>query len=192
MGIHPSTSLGQAGTWYSHIPMNAGLKYLIGWTAVFLFRLIPFRPPNFEPMLATVMPFSKRFGVAGSFLFGFLGIVLFDAITSGWGSWTWATALCYGLLGVAAHYYFRNRDASVKNFLVFGIPATILYDAVTMFIAPIFNGQPLAVALVGQIPFTLMHVLGTAVFATLLSPALYRWVVQNESFEFARLKALLS
>jgi len=192
MGIHPSTSLGQAGTWYSHIPMNAGLKYLIGWTAVFLFRLIPFRPPNFEPMLATVMPFSKRFGVAGSFLFGFLGIVLYDAITSGWGSWTWATALCYGLLGVAAHYYFRNRDASVKNFLVFGIPATILYDAVTMFIAPIFNGQPLAVALVGQIPFTLMHVLGTAVFATLLSPALYRWVVQNESFEFARLKALLS
>ena len=146
MGIHPSTSLGQAGTWYSHIPMNAGLKYLIGWTAVFLFRLIPFRPPNFEPMLATVMPFSKRFGVAGSFLFGFLGIVLYDAITSGWGSWTWATALCYGLLGVAAHYYFRNRDASVKNFLVFGIPATILYDAVTMFIAPIFNGQPLTSA----------------------------------------------
>ena len=172
--------------------MSAGLKYLIGWTAVFLFRLIPFRPPNFEPMLATVMPFSKRFGVVGSFLFGFLGIVLYDAITSGWGSWTWATALCYGLLGVAAHYYFRNRDASVKNFLVFGIPATILYDAVTMFIAPIFNGQPLAVALAGQIPFTLMHVLGTAVFATLLSPALYRWVVQNESFEFARLKALLS
>lgn len=165
--------------------MNASLKFVIGWTAVFLFRLIPFRPPNFEPMLAVVMPFSKRFGVAGSFLFGFLGIVLYDAVTSGWGSWTWVTAICYGLLGVGAHYFFKNRDASVKNFLIFGIHATVAYDAVTMMIGPIFSAQPLAVALTGQIPFTLMHLLGTVVFSVLLSPALYHWVVQNEMFELS-------
>ncbi len=169
--------------------MNASLKFLIGWTAVFLFRLIPFRPPNFEPMLATVMPFSKRYGVVGSFLFGFLGIVLYDAVTSGWGNWTWVTGLCYGLLGVGAHFFFKNRSASVRNFLVFGIPGTILYDAVTMLIGPVFHSQSLAVALVGQIPFTLMHVLGTVVFATLLSPALYHWVVQNEEFTFVRIFA---
>lgn len=161
------------------------LKFAIGWGAVFLFRLIPFRPPNFEPMLATVMPFSKRFGIIGSFLFGFLGIVLYDAITSGWGSWTWVTAICYGLLGVGAHFFFKNREASVKNFLLFGIPATITYDAVTMMIGPLFMHQPFIVALVGQISFTLMHVLGTVVFSVLLSPALYRWVVQNERFEFS-------
>ncbi|MBI2613111.1 ECF transporter S component [Candidatus Kaiserbacteria bacterium] len=165
--------------------MNGAFKFIIGWTAVFLFRLIPFRPPNFEPMLATVMPFSKRYGLAGSFLFGFLGIVLYDAVTSGWGSWTWVTAVCYGLLGVGAHYFFKNRAASVKNFLVFGVPATVAYDAVTMLIGPVFNNQSLAAALLGQIPFTLMHVLGTIVFATLLSPALYRWVIQNESLEFS-------
>ena len=159
------------------------LKFLIGWTAVFLFRLIPFRPPNFEPMLATVMPFSKRYGIVGSFLFGFLGIVAFDAITSGWGSWTWVTAFCYGALGIGAHLFFKNRKASIGNFLAFGISGTIFYDAVTMFIGPVFNGQSLAVAVVGQIPFTLMHLLGTVVFATLLSPALYRWVVQNEVIE---------
>lgn len=166
--------------------MSGALKFLIGWTAVFLFRLIPFRPPNFEPMLATVMPFSKRYGLTGSFLFGFLGIVLYDAVTSGWGSWTWVTAICYGLLGVGAHYFFKNRAASVKNFLIFGVPGTVAYDAVTMMIGPVFNAQPIAVAFVGQIPFTLMHVLGTVVFATLLSPVLYRWVIQNESFEFSR------
>ena len=164
------------------------LKFVIGWTAVFLFRLIPFRPPNFEPMLATVMPFSKRYGLLGSFLFGFLGIVLYDAITSGWGSWTWVTALCYGSLGVGSYYFFKKRDASVKNFLLFGIPATILYDAITMLIGPIFNDQPLALALVGQIPFTLMHVLGTAVFAIVLSPAIYYWIVKNESLEFHLLR----
>ena len=161
------------------------IKFIIGWAAVFLFRLIPFRPPNFEPMLATVMPFSKRYGLLGSFLFGFLGIVLYDAVTSGWGSWTWATATCYGGLGIASYYFFKNREASVKNFLLFGIPATVAYDAVTMLIGPIFSGQPLVVALVGQIPFTLMHVLGTIVFAVVLSPILYRWVVKNESLEFS-------
>lgn len=161
------------------------LKFIIGWTAVFLFRLIPFRPPNFEPMLATVMPFSKRYGVLGSFSFGFFGIVLYDAITSGWGIWTLVTAICYGLLGLGAHYFFKHREPTAINFVLFGVPATLLYDAVTMMIGPIFNSQSFAVALTGQIPFTLMHLLGTVIFATILSPALYRWVIQNETLEFA-------
>ncbi len=168
------------------IQIPAGsLKFFLGWTAVFLFRLIPFRPPNFEPMLSVVMPFSKRYGPWGSFLFGFLGIVLYDAVTSGWGSWTWVTAICYGLLGIGAHFFFKNRAASVKNFLVFGIPATLLYDGVTMLIGPIFQNQSLSLALSGQISFTLMHLLGTVVFATLLSPALYRWVIENDALEFS-------
>ena len=164
---------------------TGSLKFAIGWAAVFLFRLIPFRPPNFEPMLAVAMPFSKRYGLLGSFSFGFFGIVLYDAVTSGWGVWTAVTALCYGSLGVGSYYFFKNRESSVKNFLLFGVPGTILYDAVTMMIGPIFSNQSFAIAFVGQIPFTLMHILGTVVFATILSPALYRWVVQSEVLEFS-------
>ncbi len=164
------------------------LKFAIGWVGVFLFRLIPFRPPNVEPMLATIMPFSKRYGLAGSFLFGFLGIVLFDAVTSGWGVWTAVTALAYGLLGGAARLFFKNREASVVNFLRFGIVGTILYDAATgLTIGPIFEGQPFAVALAGQIPFTALHLLGTIVFAVTVSPALYRWVIKNEALELPAL-----
>ena len=164
---------------------TGALKFAIGWAAVFLSRLIPFRPPNFEPMLATVMPFSKRYGAMGSFLFGFLGIVLYDAVTSGWGNWTWVTAMCYGLLGIAAHLFFKNRAASVKNFLLFGVSGTIAYDAVTMMIGPIFGHQPFALALAGQIPFTLMHLLGTVTFSVLLSPILYRWIITNDALEFS-------
>lgn len=176
---------------------SGSLKFIIGWAGVFFFRLIllPVRPPNFEPMLATVMPFSKRYGLLGSFSFGFFGIVLYDAVTSGWGSWTWVTAICYGLLGVAAHYFFKNREASIKNFLLFGVPVTLLYDAVTMLIGPIFANQSLALALAGQIPFSIMHVLSTVVFATLLSPALYKWVVSNDALEvnvvFSRVRQLV-
>ncbi|PIR83627.1 hypothetical protein COU18_03010 [Candidatus Kaiserbacteria bacterium CG10_big_fil_rev_8_21_14_0_10_51_14] len=168
---------------------SGSFKFVLGWTAVFLFRLIPFRPPNFEPMLATVMPFSKRYGILGSFLFGFLGIVIYDAVTSGWGSWTWVTAFCYGGLGIAAHLFFKNRAASVKNFLVFGVPATIVYDAITMMIGPIFGNQSLVIAFAGQIPFTLMHLLGTVVFSVLLSPVIYRWVIKNEKFELSYVRS---
>lgn len=165
------------------------LKFVIGWSAVFLFRLIPFRPPNVEPLLATLMPFSKRFGPVGSFFFGFFGIVLFDSVTSGWGVWTLVTAVCYGALGFAAYVFFNHREASVKNFLRFGIVGTIVYDALTgLTIGPLFNHQPFLVALAGQIPFTLLHLAGTVVFAVFLSPVLYRWVVQNESLEISLVK----
>jgi len=168
---------------------SGSLKFILGWSAVFLFRLIPFRPPNVEPMLATIMPFSKRYGPIGSFLFGFFGIVLFDAVTSGWGMWTLVTALSYGALGPVAHYFFLNREASVKNFVTFGVYATLAYDLVTGVIAgPLLTGQSFMVALVGQIPFTLLHLAGTIVFATLLSPVLYRWVVQNEKLELTFFK----
>jgi len=116
-------------------------------------------------------------------------------VTSGWGDWTWVTAVCYGLLGVGAHYFFKNREATIKNFLAFGVPGTILYDAVTMMTGPIFGHQTFAIALAGQIPFTLMHVLGTVTFAVILSPALYRWVIHNEwletSFLWSRAVALV-
>lgn len=164
------------------------LKYLIGWTAVFLIRLIPFRPPNFEPMLAVAMPFGKRYGLLGSFAFGFLGIAFFDAVTSGIGMWTWITAAAYGLLGVGAHYYFKHREANTLNFLIYGIIGTIAYDAVTgLSVGPLFFGQPLMEALVGQIPFTFMHLLGTVIFSVTVSPALYRWVIRNDRLELALL-----
>ncbi|OGG62339.1 hypothetical protein A3I46_02685 [Candidatus Kaiserbacteria bacterium RIFCSPLOWO2_02_FULL_54_13] len=160
------------------------LKFIIGWSVVFLFRLIPLRLPNVEPMLATMMPFSKRYGPLGSFVFGFFGIVLYDAVTSGWGIWTLVTALAYGGLGLAAYFYFKNRSASVKNFLRFGIVGTIVYDALTgLTIGPLFMGQPFVLALTGQIPFTLLHLAGTAVFSVCLSPAIYRWVLRPEALE---------
>ncbi|NBV77369.1 hypothetical protein EBR66_04360 [bacterium] len=163
------------------IPMTL-FKVLIGWSAVFLFRLIPFRPPNFEPMLAVAMPFSKKLGPISSFAFAFLGIVLFDAVTSGWGVWTWVSALAYGLLSLASHFYFSHRDATVKNFVMFGVVGTIVYDVATgLTVGPLVFGQTLTVALMGQIPFTAMHLLGTVVFAVTLSPALYAWVVRDES-----------
>ena len=155
-------------------------RLLIGWAIVFGVRLLPFRAPNIEPVMAALMPFSKRYGVLGAFAFGFFSIALFDSITSGIGAWTWVTAIVYGSVGIASAFFFRNRESSPKNYLVFSVVGTLAFDALTgLTIGPIFFAQPLMAALTGQIPFTILHLIGNSVFAVLLSPLIYRWVVVN-------------
>lgn len=167
-----------------NIFLTGGIKFLVGWIVVFGIRLIPFRVPNVEPLTATQMPFAKKFGWIGGFMFGFLSILIFDVATSGVGMWTWVTASAYGLLGIGAAAFFKNRESTPMNYLKFGVLATVLYDAVTgLSIGPLFWGQSFREALMGQIPFTAYHLLGNIVFSLLVSPLLYRWVVENKNFE---------
>lgn len=168
----------------NNIFLTGWIKFLIGWIVVFGIRLIPFRVPNIEPLTATQMPFAKKFGWLGGFVFGFLSILIFDIATSGVGMWTWVTASAYGFLGVGAAVFFKNRESTPINYLKFGIVATILYDVVTgLSIGPLFWGQSFMEALMGQIPFTAYHLLGNIVFSLLVSPLLYRFVIENKTFE---------
>jgi uncharacterized membrane protein len=160
------------------------IKFVGVWAAIFLVRFIPFRAPNVEPMLASLMPFSKRFGAVSVFVFAFLGIFLYDLLTSGIGVWTWITAFAYGALAIGSYFFFKNRTASVKNFVGFGIVGTVLYDAATgLTIGPLFFHQTFMAALIGQIPFTLLHLAGTITFSVFLSPVLYYWVMRSEVLE---------
>jgi len=156
------------------------LKYLIAFISVLAFRLIPFRAPNVEPIMAIEMPFAKTYGKLYAFLFGAFSIVVFDLFTSKVGLWTLVTALTYGAIGFGASYYFKNRSGW-KNYAYFAVFATILYDAITgLTIGPLFFGIPFMVALVGQIPFTILHLLGNVSFAIVLSPVIEKWSRKNE------------
>lgn len=169
-----------------HYFKNDWIKFVAGWAIVFAVRLIPFRVPNIEPLTAVQMPFAKRFGWAGGFLFGFLSIVFFDAVTSGIGVWTWVTAFAFGALGTGAGFFFGRRPPTRKNFLVYAVLGTIAYDAVTgLSIGPLFWGQSFSEALSGQIPFTLYHLAGNAAFSVLLSPLIYQWIVENKALAAA-------
>jgi len=156
------------------------VKYIISFLAVFVIRLIPFRAPNIEPIMTVIMPFGKAFGGTMSFIFGFLSITLFDLVTSGFGIWTLITALTYGILGLGAWYFFKNRSGW-KNYALYAIIATIIYDAVTgLTIGPLFFNQSFTISLIGQIPFTLLHLLGNVSFAIVLSPLIEKWLAKEE------------
>ena len=159
-------------------------KYIAGFVICLLLRLIPFRPPNVEPILATQMPFSRIYGWFASFLFAFLSIVLFDLLVGKVGMWTFITAGTYGVLGVWASFFFKNRDNSRWAYAQFALIGTLFFDIVTGFsIGPLFFHQSLLEAFIGQIPFTAMHLLGNVGFAVILSPLIYSYILTNKKLE---------
>jgi len=118
-----------------------------------------------------------------SFIFGFLSVGIYDLLTSGWGTWTIITALAYGFVGLGAYFFFKNRSGW-KNYALYAVIATIFYDAITgLTIGPLFFHQSFMVSLVGQIPFTLLHLLGNVSFAIILSPVIEMWAVKNKKSE---------
>jgi len=141
---------------------------------------MPFRAPNVEPIMTTIMPLSKIYGGFSAFIFSFLSIALFDSVTSGFGIWTLVTAFAYGFMGLGASYYFKNRSGW-KSYATYALIATIAYDAVTgLTIGPLFFHQSFMVSLIGQIPFTIMHLLGNVSFAIVLSPLIERLLAKEE------------
>jgi len=167
-------------------------KYIVGFITCLLIRLIPFRPPNIEPILATQMPFSRAYGKIAGFSFAFLSMVLFDVLTAKVGMWTFITAGAYGFLGLWASFYFKNKSNSSWNYAKFAVMGTLAFDIVTgLSIGPLFFRQPFMEALVGQIPFTALHLVGNISFAVFLSPFIYRFIIENKKFETQSIMAIL-
>ena len=154
--------------------MRKNFKILMVFVGCLLFRLLPLRAPNVEPIMASIMPLGRKYGALAGFSFGFLSIFLYDTVTH-FGSWTWIAAITYGAIGAVSALYFTKAKTSILNFAVFAFVATILYDFVTgVLFAPIFH-ETMLIALAMQIPFTLLHLAGNIGFAVTLSPLLNKW-----------------
>ncbi len=161
--------------------LQNSLKFATGIAFTVLARFIP-HPPNFEPILATTMPFAKRFGKTAGFLFAFATLAAIDLISGKLGLWTIYTAVTYGVVGwLAAVYLQRVSRVGRRHFVGFAVFGTLFYDAVTAFFFGLEFHQTLAQTVVGQIPFTLTHLLGSVTLAALVSPLLYKHFVANEN-----------
>lgn len=150
-------------------------RFFVALVLSVILRFVPFRPPNFEPLLSMGMPISHKYGLAAGALFPFCAIVLFDVFMDKIGIWTLATATVYGILGMAACFYFKKKNPKRLDYARFALWGTLFYDAATgLTLGPIFFGQSFMSALVGQIPFTVLHIMGNVVLAYFLSPLMAR------------------
>ncbi len=158
---------------------------LIALVICTLVRLIPLRAPNVEPVFASTMPFARRYGVVLGFVFGASNIVLYDLITAGIGSWTFVSALGFGLVGGVAAWAlpkFKNRRVGYLSYAIFG---TIAFDVLTgLTLGPIAFHQPFMNAVMGQIPFTALHLISNIAFALTVSPAID--FVLDKKFSFIK------
>lgn len=165
-------------------------RYIAGFVATLVFRLLsPYLGLwNISPLMATELTGSKAYGPWVGGLYGGLSFVLLDAIVGKVGLWTLITALSYAVVGVWGAYFLRGRTASAKNFVLASIAGTLFFDLVTgVLMGPLFFGQPWAVAIIGQVPFTVRHLLGNMFFAAVLSPWFYRKIMENPQWELLRL-----
>lgn len=159
-------------------------KIVLGFLLCLVFRLLPVRPPNIEPLLAAQMPFAKTYGPAVGFSFAFLSIVLFDVLVGKVGIWTLVTASAYGVLGVWSYSFFKKREMKRINYVKFAILGTLFFDAVTgLTVGPLVFNQSFMVTLVGQIPFTIMHLIGNVTFAFVFSPLIYTYLSSNKAVD---------
>jgi uncharacterized membrane protein len=153
--------------------MNLTRAFLVtlGIVGVVLLRMLP-HPPNMEPIMGSMMPFAKKYGWLTGTLFSFAAIFCYDILTGTAGTWTYATALSYAAIGLAAGFYFRTHK-TITDYARFAFLGTIAYDLVTgVILGPVlFGGMTYTEALIGQIPFTAWHVLGNVLLAVTLSPA---------------------
>lgn len=139
--------------------------------------------------MTTTMPFSKKWGWLAGAIFGFLSIFIYDLInpTIGFariGIWTFVTAIMYALVGIAGGFYLKNKENKIRYYFIFAVIATLVYDFIT---GPIMSSlifhMSFAQATIGQIPFTIMHLLGNIIGAVVISPLLYKWVINNKNLD---------
>ena len=155
-------------------------KFAIALIICLFVRLIPFRMPNVEPIMATLMPFSKAYGAFFGFFFVVLSILFYDLITRTLGVQTFFVLFAYGVVSLWSAQYFKNREANISNYVKFSIIGTLFFDAATgLTVGPLFFHQSFLGAFVGQIPFTAFHLLGNIIFAMILSPAVYHLLVKK-------------
>ncbi|MFA5840656.1 MAG: hypothetical protein WC847_00035 [Candidatus Paceibacterota bacterium] len=160
------------------------LKFFLGLFLCLFVRLIPVRAPNIEPILATLMPFSRAYGAFAGFSFAVLSILLYDVITHTLGVQTFFVVLSYGVLGLWAAHYFKKHKGNTLDYVRFAIIGTLFFDAMTgLTIGPLLFHQSFMESLIGQIPFTALHLLGNIIFALILSPAIYHFLIRKKKKE---------
>lgn len=140
--------------------------------------------PNIEPIMFTMLPFAKKYGSVAGFIFAFTAILAIDFVTGMVGIWTVITSITYGVIGIFAAQYLMSKKNKTRYYVGFAVIGTIIYDAITgVGMGMFFFGQTLQFTVLGQIPFTIYHLIGNVGFSALFSALIYKAVVDNPKLD---------
>nr|WP_304765932.1 ECF transporter S component [Candidatus Burarchaeum sp.] len=131
-------------------------------------------PPNIELLMPFILSGGLMLGPAYGFAIGALVRASYDFQIVWAGPWTLATAFSYGVVGLLAGFLpllNSNKKAfSRKQLVAAAVALTVVYDISSLAFFSMLFGLPMLLALGPQIPFTINHILGNALFVFALSP----------------------
>jgi hypothetical protein len=147
------------------------LRYAASLAFCNLYRLLRLFPNN-DPIMGFALPFARRDKWWQAMLFPAIAMASFDFITMRVGVWTIGTAVAYALVALLFREYAkRKKSIGLRGYVKGSIAGVLLFDFLT---GPIMSSAlfraPFAIAFIGQIPFTAMH-LASAVPLTMLTAA---------------------
>ncbi len=148
--------------------------------AVFI-RAFP-RPPNIEPVMASMMPVAKKHGAIAAAFFAAFAMLLADALMARVGWWSLYTAAAYALVAYGAAIYLQDKRG-VKHYAAFSIVGTLFFDVTTAVAFALNFGISIPAAMVAQIPFTLMHLAGNVALAVVAAPLIEKYVLETPAVE---------
>ncbi len=160
------------------------IKYALSILFCNAYRLLRFIPNN-DPIMGVMLPYARQDKWWHAMVFAFLTMASFDFIVMRVGIWTWVTALTYASLGLLFHFvYKRMKKVRLRHYLGSGAIGVLIFDFVTgVLFGPMMFGMSFTQALVGQIPFTIMHLVTVSGFIMILTPLLDRAVIGNPALE---------
>jgi len=164
------------------------LKFLLTLAFCNAYRMLRIIPNN-DPIMGVLLPYAKQQKWWVAPLFAFLTMASFDIVTFKVGIWTFVTSSTYAGLGILFHFCYRRlKKVGLKEYLGSGVVGVLIFDFIT---GPIMSSWlfhiPFSAALIGQIPFTLLHLASVSAFILILTPLLDTHVVNSASLEDAAL-----
>jgi uncharacterized membrane protein YuzA (DUF378 family) len=116
----------------------------------------------------------------------------FDLITQSFGVWTLVTSITYAVLGLIFWKYLKGKkDVTTKRYLGCGITGVLFFDLITGVIAtPLMFNMSFEQAFIGQIPFTVLHLITVSFFVLLVTPLLDKHILQNPKLEDSKIKTV--
>jgi hypothetical protein len=149
------------------------LTFVGGLVLVSLYRLLRIFPNN-DPIMGFALPIARNQKWWQAFLFPALAMACFDVLTAKVGTWTLITAVLYGSIGVLFHLYFKKKTmVGLGTYAKLSVLGVLLFD---FFTGPVMTSYlfktPFLLSLVGQIPFTLLHLASAVTITILLAPVL--------------------
>jgi uncharacterized membrane protein len=139
--------------------------------------------PNIEPVMLVTLVSGYRYGAKYGLLVGALTMLLSDLVINGFVSFAMVvpasilvyisliTNATYGFVGFFSAYFKKYRTA----FQMAGVAAllTVIYDVITAIFCMLPFNMPIPQILIGQIPFTIAHVLGNVLIVGVCAPYLF-------------------